>query len=44
VANFGAHGDVRLLVELAREAENAGGEGFFLWDHMNMDSQEKIPL
>ncbi|MBU7032503.1 MAG: LLM class flavin-dependent oxidoreductase [Theionarchaea archaeon] len=44
VANFGAYSDIRLLVELACEAENAGWEGFFLWDHMIMDSQQKIPF
>ena len=26
--------DVRLLVQTAREAEDAGWDGFFLWDHM----------
>jgi len=32
--NFGPFGDARLLAELARDAENSGWEGFFLWDHM----------
>lgn len=31
--NFGAFGDARLLVSLARDAEDAGWDGFFLWDH-----------
>ncbi len=32
--NFGDYGDVRLLAELAREAEESGWDGFFLWDHV----------
>jgi alkanesulfonate monooxygenase SsuD/methylene tetrahydromethanopterin reductase-like flavin-dependent oxidoreductase (luciferase family) len=32
--NFGAFADARLLAELAREAEQAGWDGFFLWDHI----------
>jgi len=32
--NFGDYSDPRLLAELAREAEAAGWDGFFLWDHI----------
>ena len=32
--NFGPFGDARLLAELARDAEHAGWDGFFLWDHV----------
>lgn len=32
--NFGAFADARLLAELARDAEQAGWDGFFLWDHI----------
>ncbi|MFN2282836.1 MAG: LLM class flavin-dependent oxidoreductase [Anaerolineae bacterium] len=32
--NFGPYGDARVLAGLARDAENAGWDGFFLWDHM----------
>ena len=32
--NFGSFGDARLLADLARETEDAGWDGFFLWDHM----------
>lgn len=32
--NFGPYGDVRVLADLAREAEQAGWDGFFLWDHI----------
>lgn len=31
------YGDVNLLVELAVSAEQAGWEGFFLWDHIGGD-------
>jgi alkanesulfonate monooxygenase SsuD/methylene tetrahydromethanopterin reductase-like flavin-dependent oxidoreductase (luciferase family) len=32
--NFSAFADARLLAEMAREAEGAGWDGFFLWDHI----------
>jgi alkanesulfonate monooxygenase SsuD/methylene tetrahydromethanopterin reductase-like flavin-dependent oxidoreductase (luciferase family) len=32
--NFGSYGDARVLADLARDAENAGWDGFFLWDHI----------
>jgi alkanesulfonate monooxygenase SsuD/methylene tetrahydromethanopterin reductase-like flavin-dependent oxidoreductase (luciferase family) len=35
VPPFGTFGDVALLVELARAAEEAGWDGFFLWDHIH---------
>ena len=31
---FGTFGDVNLLVDLAGEAEQAGWDGFYLWDHV----------
>ncbi len=34
VPNFGPYHDPRLTAELAHEAEEAGWDGFFLWDHM----------
>jgi alkanesulfonate monooxygenase SsuD/methylene tetrahydromethanopterin reductase-like flavin-dependent oxidoreductase (luciferase family) len=34
VPNFGAYADPRLAATVAREAEQAGWDGFFLWDHM----------
>jgi hypothetical protein len=33
--NFGAEHSARDLAELARDAEQAGWDGFFLWDHVN---------
>src|SRR5262249_43394305 len=32
---FGDYSDPRLLAELAHEAEAAGWEGIFLWDHIH---------
>jgi putative transposase len=32
--NFGDFANPRLLAELAHETENAGWDGFFLWDHI----------
>ncbi len=34
---FGPYADARLLAAMAREAEAAGWEGFFLWDHVFTD-------
>ena len=33
--NFGAFGDARTLASLARQAEEAGWDGFYIWDHIN---------
>jgi alkanesulfonate monooxygenase SsuD/methylene tetrahydromethanopterin reductase-like flavin-dependent oxidoreductase (luciferase family) len=35
VPNFGPYGDARILAELAYEAEEAGWDGFFLWDQVS---------
>ena len=32
--NFGTYADPRLLADLARDAEAAGWDGFFVWDHL----------
>lgn len=32
--NFGCFGDARVMVDLACEAEDAGWDGFFIWDHL----------
>ena len=34
VPNFGIGVDARAVAELAREAEEADWDGFFLWDHL----------
>ncbi len=40
VPNFGEYGDARLLAELAREAEESGWDGFFVWDHIAWSDAE----
>jgi probable F420-dependent oxidoreductase len=42
VPNFGEYSDARLLGEMAREAEQAGWDGFFIWDQMAMDVPEPV--
>jgi alkanesulfonate monooxygenase SsuD/methylene tetrahydromethanopterin reductase-like flavin-dependent oxidoreductase (luciferase family) len=32
--NFGPYGDVHVLANLAQDAELAGWDGFFIWDHI----------
>ncbi len=32
--NFGPYGNAKTLASLARDAEDAGWDGFFLWDHI----------
>jgi alkanesulfonate monooxygenase SsuD/methylene tetrahydromethanopterin reductase-like flavin-dependent oxidoreductase (luciferase family) len=34
VPNFGDYGEPRVLANLAREAEDHGWDGFFIWDHI----------
>ena len=40
VPNVGEYGDARLLAELAREAEETGWDGFFVWDHIAWEDAE----
>jgi alkanesulfonate monooxygenase SsuD/methylene tetrahydromethanopterin reductase-like flavin-dependent oxidoreductase (luciferase family) len=40
--NFGCFGNVHTLVQLAREAEEAGWDGFFLWDHIAGWQQDMV--
>ena len=40
--NFGPYGDARALAELARDAEAAGWDGFFIWDHIAVE--EHLPM
>jgi probable F420-dependent oxidoreductase len=35
---FGPYGDVRVLARLARDTEESGWDGFFVWDHIAMPS------
>ncbi len=36
--NMGIYSDVRMLADLASQAEEAGWDGFFLWDTLNYDA------
>jgi alkanesulfonate monooxygenase SsuD/methylene tetrahydromethanopterin reductase-like flavin-dependent oxidoreductase (luciferase family) len=36
VSSCGEYADARTLAGLARQAETAGWDGFFIWDHMSM--------
>lgn len=37
---FGEYGDVRLLAQLAVEAEEAGWDGFWIWDHIHWSGED----
>ncbi len=41
VPNFGTFGQARIVAKLAREAEAAGWDGFFIWDHLFADSDSQ---
>lgn len=40
--NFGPYGDARALADLARDAEDAGWDGFFIWDHITWEHQPVV--
>jgi alkanesulfonate monooxygenase SsuD/methylene tetrahydromethanopterin reductase-like flavin-dependent oxidoreductase (luciferase family) len=42
VHNFGDFADIRRLAELAKEAEDNGWDGFFLWDHIHWTQQPMV--
>ncbi len=42
--NYGDYGNPRLMAELAHEAEEAGWDGFFTWDHIMWDSPTNLPM
>jgi alkanesulfonate monooxygenase SsuD/methylene tetrahydromethanopterin reductase-like flavin-dependent oxidoreductase (luciferase family) len=42
--NFGTFGDARLMADLAHEAEDAGWDGFFIWDHIGGSSEWVTPM
>jgi alkanesulfonate monooxygenase SsuD/methylene tetrahydromethanopterin reductase-like flavin-dependent oxidoreductase (luciferase family) len=44
IPNYGWFGDIDTIVEIAREAEDAGWDGLFLWDHMLLLKQEVAVL
>ena len=44
VPNFGDYADPRLTAELAQDAEQAGWDGFFVWDHVNAAYEPGAPM
>jgi alkanesulfonate monooxygenase SsuD/methylene tetrahydromethanopterin reductase-like flavin-dependent oxidoreductase (luciferase family) len=40
IPHFGPFSDPHLIAELAHEAEEAGWDGFFVWDHLNFKLAE----
>ena len=44
VQNFGEYGDPHNLIALALDAEQAGWDGFFLWDHLLLYRHSDIPF
>ncbi len=42
--NFGDFGDPAVLVDVARDAEAAGWDGFFLWDHVQFERASGTPV
>jgi len=44
VPNHGEYSDPHVLLELAFEAESAGWDGFFIWDHILKYQDNRIPL
>lgn len=44
VQNFGEYGNPHNLLVLAMEAERAGWDGFFLWDHLLLYRHSDIPF
>jgi alkanesulfonate monooxygenase SsuD/methylene tetrahydromethanopterin reductase-like flavin-dependent oxidoreductase (luciferase family) len=43
VPNFGKSSSPRIYADLAYEAEKAGWDGFFLWDHL-VEWDERVPI
>ena len=44
VPNFGEYSDPRLTADLAKAAEEAGWDGFFVWDHINAAFEPGSPM
>ncbi len=42
--NFGEYGDAATLATLARESEEAGWDGFFIWDTVVFDPAWAVPI
>ena len=44
VPNFDEYADPRTAAALAAQAEAAGWDGFFVWDHMVFDRRLRLPV
>jgi alkanesulfonate monooxygenase SsuD/methylene tetrahydromethanopterin reductase-like flavin-dependent oxidoreductase (luciferase family) len=44
IPNFGTFSDPRVVADLARDAEAAGWDGFFIWDHVVWSAPENQPV
>lgn len=44
IPNFGWFGDIHTLIDIAVEAEEAGWNGFFLWDHLVVFDPKEMVL
>ena len=44
VQNSGEYGDPRILAEMAHDAEQAGWDGFFIWDHLLYAINQTVPV
>ncbi len=44
IPNFGEYFDARLVARIAREAEEHGWDGLFVWDHVNTSWEPGAPL
>ena len=42
--NFGIYSDPRMMAELARDADEAGWDGFFIWDHFFWTAPQNQPV
>ena len=44
VPNFGDYADPEVFLRLAREAEESGWDGLFVWDHILVDPDWAVPI
>ena len=44
IGNFAEYADARLVASLAREAEDAGWDGVFVWDHLAFVKAWRMPV
>ncbi len=44
IGNFAEYADARLVASVAREAEDAGWDGVFVWDHLTFVKAWRLPV